>query len=63
MTIIGYHVKKGGRGSDEILTPRKGRTYVNIEKLVFWARSEATGCAVDKCRGVMEYWNVGIMGS
>jgi hypothetical protein len=35
----------------------------NIEILVLWARSEATGCAVDKCLGVMEYWNVRIVGS
>jgi len=31
--------------------------------LVFWARSEATGYALDKGLGVMEYWNVGILGS
>jgi hypothetical protein len=42
----------------------------NIEILVFRARREATGYAVDKCFGVMEYWNVqdpplavGIVGS
>jgi hypothetical protein len=27
------------------------------------ARSELTGYAEEKCRGMMEYWNVGIMGS
>ena len=40
-----------------------GSLYSNIENLVLWARSEITGCAVDKCRGMLEYWNVGILGS
>jgi len=35
----------------------------NLENLVLWARSEQPGYAEDKCRGMMEYWNVGIMGS
>jgi hypothetical protein len=42
---------------------KPGLYYSNIENLVLWARSEATGYAVDKCLGVMEYLNVGIMGS
>jgi hypothetical protein len=36
--------------------------YPIIEKLVLWAGSEQTGYAVEKCCGMMEYWNVGIMG-
>jgi len=36
--------------------------YSNIENLVLWARSEKIGCAVKKRNGMMEYWNVGIMG-
>jgi hypothetical protein len=31
--------------------------------MVLWARSEASGYAIDKCLGVMEYWNIGIMDS
>jgi hypothetical protein len=34
----------------------------NIENLVLWTRSEIIGYAVNKCRGKMEYWNVGILG-
>jgi hypothetical protein len=37
--------------------------YSNLENLVLWARSELTGYAEEKCRGMMEYWKVGIMGS
>jgi len=39
--------------------------FLNIENLVLWARSEAIRLrrTVDKCLGVMEYWNVGIVGS
>jgi hypothetical protein len=39
------------------------RFYSKLENLVLWARSELTGYAEEKCRGMMEYWNVGIMGS
>jgi hypothetical protein len=35
--------------------------YSTIEYLVLWTRSELTGYAVDRCPGMMEYWNVGIM--
>jgi hypothetical protein len=45
------------------LSPSRNSFQSNIEILVLWARSEATGYAADKCLGVMEYWNVGIMGS
>jgi len=38
-------------------------SYSNLENLVLWARSDQPGYAEDKCRGMMEYWNVGIMGS
>jgi len=34
----------------------------NIENLVFWPRSEITGSAAIKYHGVLEYWNVGILG-
>jgi len=37
--------------------------YSNLENLVLWARSELTGYAEEKCRGMMEYWKLGIMGS
>jgi hypothetical protein len=37
--------------------------FSNSENLVLWARSELTGYAIDRYRGMMEYWNVGIMGS
>jgi hypothetical protein len=33
-----------------------------IENLVLRARSEMIGCAVNICHGMMEYWNVGILG-
>jgi hypothetical protein len=33
-----------------------------LKNLVFWARSEETGYAANKCSGMMEYWNIGIMG-
>ena len=36
--------------------------YSNIENLVRWAWSEEIGFAVNRCCGVMEYWNVGILG-
>jgi hypothetical protein len=36
--------------------------YSKIENLVFWARSEITGFAVIECYGVLEYWDVGILG-
>ncbi len=38
------------------------KIYYNIENLVLWARSEKIGCAVNICSGMMEYWNVGILG-
>jgi len=34
----------------------------NIEILVLRAKAEITGYAVHECRGIMEYWNVGMMG-
>jgi hypothetical protein len=34
----------------------------NIENLILWSRSEIIGYAVNKHRGKMEYWNVGILG-
>ncbi len=37
--------------------------YSNFENLNLWAKSEITGYAEEKCRGMMEYWKVGIMGS
>jgi len=40
----------------------ENRVYSNIENLVLWARSEITGFAVSVSRGVLEYWNIGIMG-
>ena len=36
--------------------------YSNIENLVFWARSEKIGYALNQCHGTMEYWNAGILG-
>ena len=36
--------------------------YSNIENLVLWAMLEITGSAVVECHGVLEYWNVGILG-
>jgi hypothetical protein len=36
--------------------------YYSLKNLVLWARSEQTGYAENKCSGMMEYWNVGIMG-
>jgi hypothetical protein len=36
--------------------------YSNIENLVLRARSEKIGCAVNICHGMMEYWNVGMLG-
>jgi hypothetical protein len=36
--------------------------YSNLKNLVLWARSEETDYAANKCSGMMEYWNVGIMG-
>jgi hypothetical protein len=34
--------------------------YSISENLVLWARSELTGYAEEKCRGMMEYWKVGL---
>jgi len=42
--------------------PAKEEFYFNIENLVLWARSEKIAFAADLCRGVMEYWSVGILG-
>jgi len=39
-----------------------GRFWSNIEILVIRARSEIIGCVVQECGGMMEFWNVGIMG-
>ena len=39
-----------------------GFFYTNIENLVLWARLEKFGCAMIICRGMMEHWNVGILG-
>ena len=36
--------------------------YSNIENLVLRARPEKIGCAVNICHGMMEYWNVGMLG-
>ena len=36
--------------------------YSNSENLVLWARSAKIGCAVNICHGMMEYWNVGMLG-
>jgi len=36
--------------------------FSNIENLVLWARLEKIGCAVNKCHGMMEYWNDGMLG-
>ncbi len=36
--------------------------YSNNENLVLKARSEMNGCAVNSYFGMMEYWNVGILG-
>jgi hypothetical protein len=33
-----------------------------MENLVLWARYEYNGYTVNKSRGMMEYWNDGIMG-
>jgi hypothetical protein len=33
-----------------------------IQNLVSWASSEITGSVVIQFPGVLEYWNVGIMG-
>ena len=42
-------------------TAGRVRFYSNIENLVFWARSEKIGCAVNIGHGMMEYWNVGLL--
>jgi hypothetical protein len=34
----------------------------NIKNLVFWARSEKIGFAVNECHGVLEKWSVGVLG-
>jgi hypothetical protein len=44
------------------LSRRIWKFYSNIENLVLWARSEAMGCAVNICPGMMEYWNAGTLG-
>ena len=36
--------------------------YSDIENLVLWARSQIIGFAVNNRHGVLEYWNVGILG-
>jgi len=36
--------------------------YSNIENLFFRVRPEKTGYDRYECRGMMEYWNGGIMG-
>jgi hypothetical protein len=36
--------------------------YSNFENLVLWARSEKIGSATIRCLGVLENWNVGILG-
>jgi len=36
--------------------------YSNIENLVLWGRSAKLGYAVNQGRGMMEYWNAGVMG-
>ncbi len=36
--------------------------YFVAENLVLWARSETIGYAVNICHGMMEFWNVGILG-
>jgi hypothetical protein len=36
--------------------------YFVAKNLVLWARSERIGYAVNICPGMMEYWNVGILG-
>jgi hypothetical protein len=36
--------------------------YFVAENLVLWARSETIGYAVNICHGMMEYWNVGMLG-
>jgi hypothetical protein len=35
--------------------------YTDIESLVLWAGSEKIGCVLNICRGMMEYWNVGVL--
>ena len=37
--------------------------YSNNEDMVLWIRSEKIDCIVSICRGMMEYWNAGILGS
>ncbi len=42
---------------------RSQQSYLfQIENLVLRARSEKLGYSVNKCRGMMEYWIVGILG-
>jgi hypothetical protein len=41
---------------------KKSHIYSAIENLVFWARSEKIGYALNQCLGTMEYWNDGILG-
>jgi hypothetical protein len=35
--------------------------YPIIERLALWAGSKKIGFAVPECRGVMEYWSLGIL--
>jgi hypothetical protein len=36
--------------------------YPIFENLVLWAKSEITGSAMFECPGVLEDWNIGILG-
>jgi hypothetical protein len=36
--------------------------YSDIKNLVLWTGSQVIGFAVNKCHGVLEYWNVGVLG-
>jgi hypothetical protein len=44
------------------VSSKKNSIYFNIDNLVLWARSDITGSAIIKCLGVLENWNVGILG-
>ena len=37
--------------------------YSNNEDMVLWIRSEKIDCIVSIYRGMMEYWNAGILGT
>jgi len=41
---------------------RNAISYCRIENLGFWAITEKIDCDVKIWRGMMEYWNVGILG-